>query len=91
MTATVTKLTFERGDRPLMPCPDVQPPAVLAPTIRAAPPTIARATEICVDSMTGLMPRKSLKRLVPMSIPAAKIIGIRYSHAEILFGDGPVS
>ena len=90
MAPTVAKLAFERAAIPLIPCPEVQPPAVLAPIMRATPPTVARATEICVVSMAGVMPRALLKDQVPTSIPRAKTRGLGDGQVELLHGDSPV-
>lgn len=41
MAAVVTKLENDMADNPDSPCPEVQPPAILAPKVRMNPPTNA--------------------------------------------------
>lgn len=83
-------IQLSRAAIPLIPCPEVQPPAILAPIMRATPPTVARATDIRVVSMAGVMPRALLKDKVPTSIPRAMTRGLGDGQVESLHGDIPV-
>lgn len=70
--ATVTTLDTEKADIPLIPCPDVQPPASREPTIIVQPPKMALNAEIS-DELASMGRYFAVLKL-PASIPAANIM-----------------
>lgn len=89
MAATVTKLDFDNVAIPLIPCPDVQPPAILAPTTRATPPIIALILEIGTASGTIFKSKMLPKLQLPPNTPRTKIMGPVEGHGSLLLGENP--
>ena len=72
IAATVTRLEKEKEERPLMPWPDVQPPAALAPTNITKPPTTALNFDTWTTSL-GAGGRKVAKAALPAKMPEANV------------------
>ena len=89
MAPTVTKLDVDSAAIPLMPCPEVQPPAILAPKTRATPPMTALAGEICTVSSSTFKPKPFLRPQLQPNMPRTKITGLGEGHGESLLDDSP--
>lgn len=61
-----------RVDNPEMPCPDVQPPANLAPNISATPPEKARMGGMIGSPVSYEATPSALKATAPANTPPTK-------------------
>ncbi|RDW75799.1 hypothetical protein BP5796_06620 [Coleophoma crateriformis] len=72
MDATETMLETESIDIPLMPCPEVQPPAIRAPNTMANPPTNALKSDTWAIVATRVGDIIDNSIALPATMPAAK-------------------
>lgn len=74
MQATEMMLETENADMPLIPCPEVQPPASRAPNTMAKPPAKADVLEIWLSTKLDVMSLDCGIAQAPEMIPRAKVM-----------------
>jgi len=74
MQATEMMLETENADMPLIPCPDVHPPASLAPNTIAKPPAKAERSEIWLLARAAAIGLDCGIAQAPKKIPRAKVM-----------------